>query len=629
MRTAFNSSRSRTPSPPPTHYHHTSSPVRTESPSSSSTPRHFTFSIENLENAKLIITKWDLNASNLYSNDSLFSGNRKEARAFLRSVKDLQTMMHFLASEASKSELLIQSQNLIQIAMKRLENEFYQILSKNRNVLDPESVSNRLSRMSIVSSLEDELDESDDEEAQVTGGSVSEEVEKSTTTTENAMSDLRLIANCMTSTGYTKECVKIYKIVRKSIVDETLYELGVEKLNLSQVQKMDWDTIEVKIKSWLKAVKYSVKTLFNGERILSDNVFSSPPRIAESCFTDNCKDGALTLFIFPELISKYKKLSPEKIFRLLDMYDSIFDLWPEINTIFSQESVSVVKSQCETSLSRLRESIRSMLTEFEAAVQKDATKSPVANGGVHPLTSYVMNYLVFLSDYSGSLTEIVSDWQQSAQSPMPTTYISSLSPASDQVSSVSLRLGWIILVLFCKLDSKAELFKDASLSYLYLANNINYVVSKVKSTYLKLLLGDVWISKHEEKVKLYMANYERIGWGKVFSAMEEIKQMAGNSPDCFRGFNSAFEETYRKQVEWVVPDRKLRDAVKLSLAQKLVPAYRELYEKKRGAGAGAGDEVIIRYAPVDLGNYLSDLFFGSGVMGSTSSSSVSREGRRH
>nr|DAD43207.1 TPA_asm: hypothetical protein HUJ06_001437 [Nelumbo nucifera] len=34
------------------------------------------------------------------------------------------------------------------------------------------------------------------------------------------MSDLKSIANCMISSGYGKECVKIYKIIRKSIVDE-------------------------------------------------------------------------------------------------------------------------------------------------------------------------------------------------------------------------------------------------------------------------------------------------------------------------------------------------------------------------------------------------------------------------
>ena len=34
--------------------------------------------------------------------------------------------------------------------------------------------------------------------------------------------------------------------------------------------------------------------------------------------------------------------------------------------------------------------------EFEDAVEKDSTRTPVVDGTVHPLTSYVINYVKFL-----------------------------------------------------------------------------------------------------------------------------------------------------------------------------------------------------------------------------------------
>nr|DAD49112.1 TPA_asm: hypothetical protein HUJ06_019049 [Nelumbo nucifera] len=37
----------------------------------------------------------------------------------------------------------------------------------------------------------------------------------------------------------------------------------------------------------------------------------------------------------------------------------------------------------------------------------------------------------------------------------------------NQSSTISLGLVWIILVVLCKLDGKAELYKDVSLSYLF------------------------------------------------------------------------------------------------------------------------------------------------------------------
>uniref|UniRef100_A0A5B7BBT8 Exocyst subunit Exo70 family protein n=1 Tax=Davidia involucrata TaxID=16924 RepID=A0A5B7BBT8_DAVIN len=619
MRTIFfSSSKHSSPS-----HSRSSSPLRSASPL---TPRHtFSASImeENVEIAESIITKWDVEASTYSKVDSLFAEERTEAKEFLRSVKELQTAMHFFLSENSSSEKLVRAQNLMQIAMKRLEKEFYQILSTNRNFLDPESVSSRSSLASARSSTSDFEDYASEDELQVAGSNSISEVER---VSEIAMSDLKAIADCMISSGYTKECVKIYKIMRKSIVDESLYYLGVERLSFSQIQKMDWEVLELKIKNWLNAVKTAVKTLFHGERILCDHVFSTSAKIRESCFAEISKENAITLFAFPELVAKCKK-SPEKMFRTLDLYESIADLWPELESIFSFESTSVVRSQAVASLVKLGEAVRIMLSDFETAIQKDSSKSPAPGGGVHPLTRYVMNYVVFLSDYSGILCDIVADWPLSVQSPLPESYFSSPSSDDSPTSAISVRLAWLILVLLCKLDGKAELYKDVSLSYLFLANNLNYVVSKARTSNLKLLIGDDWLMKHETKVRQYGANYERMGWSKVMSSLPE--NLAANiSPDaakeCFKKFNSTFGEAYRKQTSWIIAEPKLRDEIKISVAKKLVPPYTEFYDKYQMLfRREVGVESLVRFTPDDLGNYLSDLFHGPGVSGSTSSSSSS------
>ncbi|KAL2538627.1 exocyst subunit exo70 family protein H4 [Forsythia ovata] len=89
--------------------------------------------------------------------------------------------------------------------MKRLEKEFYKILPMNRAHLDLESVSNR-------TSTSDYADEEDDDK--IVNESLSEVEDASSI----AMADLKLIAPCMISSGYEKECLKIYKIIRKSII---------------------------------------------------------------------------------------------------------------------------------------------------------------------------------------------------------------------------------------------------------------------------------------------------------------------------------------------------------------------------------------------------------------------------
>lgn len=547
---------------------------------------------ETIQNSQSIINKWDLNASSISTSTSynrvanLFRDNPLEAKHLLESVNDLQHAMQFVIKDKSTSKLLVRAHNLIQIAIKRLQKEFYTILSGSSYFLDHETMS---SSRTSKSSMEDEVSES-------------------------VMADLKAIADCMIAAGYGRECVKLYKVHRKSVIDQTLFYLGIEKLNSYQVQKMDWELMEAKIKNWLSSVKIAVNALFRGERILCNYVFSSSVNIRDSCFSEISNDGALTLFLFPEMVMKFKKLSPEKMFRVLDMYEILCELWVELESIFTFDSMAVVKAQAMASLSKLGDAIRAMLSEFEIAVQKDSSKV-VVGGGIHPLTRYVMNYLVFLGDYSGAISDIIVDYSpMSIQMLSESCYLSPTSGDGDSPSSpIVVRLTWLVLVLLCKLDGKAQLYKDVGLSYLFLANNLNYVVLKVRESNLKLLLGSEWISKHEMKVKEYMSKYERTGWSKVVTSIPEnltIEISPSEVKEYFIKFNSSFEEVYRKQTSWVIPDPKLRDHIKISLASKIISIYQAFYEMYQGE-LDIGTESIVRYAPDDLQNYLSDLFLGA------------------
>lgn len=578
------------------------SPPSPPSPPSSS---HKTFSDslmeENIETARSLITKRDPISCPYHKTNPLFSNTRQEAKQYLNAVNSLQSAMQHLVAQDSSSENLVQAQLLMQVAMKTLENEFYRILSDNRDRLDPESISGSSStdHRSSVSDFDDDFSDLD---------SVSETERISIV----AMADLSAIAECMINAGYGKECAKIYIIVRKSMVDEALYNLGVERIAFSQVQKMDSEVLEFKIKCWLNAVKVAVGTLFPGERNLCDYVFGERNKIAESCFAEICREGATFLFGFPENVAKCKK-TPEKMFRTLDLYEAISDNWTKIESIFSLESTSSIRSQAIVSHARLAEAVRAMLSEFESAIQKESSKIPVPGGGVHPLTRYVMNYIAFLADYSGVLAEIVADWPQA---PLPESYYRS--PDSEEnasSSAISERLAWLILVVLCKLDGKAKFYKDVALAYLFLANNMQYVVVKVRNSNLRFLLGEDWLTKHEEKVREYVSKYERVGWSEVLKSLPENPTAGMNQEEMkavFLSFNAAFHEVCRTQMSWVVSDPKLRDEIKVSIASKLVPKYRVLYDNYR-----VGLEAVALSCD-DLGNYLSDILYGMRDSGSGS-----------
>ncbi|CAK8536142.1 unnamed protein product [Lathyrus sativus] len=552
-----------------------------------SSPHNKTFSDaivdENIETAHSLITKW--NSISPSSNYSLFTNSPQEAKQYLNAVTRLQYAMMYLIARDSTSQKLIKAQSLMKLAMKKLETEFYRILAQNRNRYGSKSLSveSTVDGRRSFSEIDDEVS---DEESSLT-----------------VKSDLKAIAECMIFTGYSKECANVYVIVRKSIMDEALYNLGVEKLSFSQVQKMDWELLEWKIKCWLNAIKVAVNTLFPGERILCNYIFDMPERnIAYSCFTEICKEGAMMLFGFPENVAKCKN-TPEKMFRILDLYEAISDNRQQIESLFTSEASSPIWAQVIASELRLGESVRTMLSDFESAIQKETSKIPVPGGGIHPLTRYAMNYISLLNDYSDALSDIFSDWPQT---PLPESYYKSPSHDEDNPpSEISKRLSWLILSVLCKLDGKSELYKDIALSYLFLANNMQYVVVKVRNSNLGFILGEDWLIKHELKVKEYVSKYERMAWSKVLSSIPE-NPMAENASVIFQNFNAAFKEACRTQCLWVVPDPTLRDELKASVELNVVYKYREFYMKYR-----VGLDSVIRYSPEDLRDYLSEILCGS------------------
>ena len=144
---------------------------------------------------------------------------------------------------------------------------------------------------------------------------------------------------------------------------------------------------------------------------------------------------------------------------------------------------------------------------------------------------------------------------------------------------------------------------------------------------LQGLLGDDWVKRHVAKIKQFSDSYKRLAWGPVLATLPEnrtVEMSAEEVKDRFEKFSEGFERAYGKQGACVVPDVELREEIKLSIARKLVPVYREFYNTRRSVIlAGAGGVTVVRFTPDDIENHLSNLFSGEGISGSSSVSSPS------
>ncbi|CAM6007899.1 unnamed protein product [Sphagnum balticum] len=205
------------------------------------------------------------------------------------------------------------------------------------------------------------------------------------------------------------------KMKTKAVLEDSLYGLGVEKLNIEEVQKMPWDIMEDTIRKWIQ-------------------VFPAP--ISETCFNDVANEIMMQLLSLSKALATGQR-SPEKFFKVLDMHESLRDLLPKIENMFSGVSSASLKSKASGILLLLEEAATGTFAEFESAIQRDGSRTLVPGGVVHPLS-------------------------------------------------------WLIHVLHNNLDGKSTVYTDPALTYLFLMNNIHYIMQTVKYSNVIGLRGNDW-----------------------------------------------------------------------------------------------------------------------------------------
>ncbi|GMQ05469.1 hypothetical protein CsSME_00050484 [Camellia sinensis var. sinensis] len=164
---------------------------------------------------------------------------------------------------------------------------------------------------------------------------------------------------------------------------------------------MQWETLEGEITTWVKVVKHCAAVLFPGERKLCDSVFSENPSIAVYLFSNLARAVVIQLLNFIDAVVQTNR-SAEKLFKYLDMYEALRDLIPDINKSCSDE----LAAEISTSGDRIGEAAVHIFCDLENSIKGDAAKTPVADGAVHPLTRYVMNYLKYACEYKVTLEQI-------------------------------------------------------------------------------------------------------------------------------------------------------------------------------------------------------------------------------
>ncbi|KAI3802752.1 hypothetical protein L1987_30895 [Smallanthus sonchifolius] len=353
-----------------------------------------------LQKAQQIVLRWDSTVSEDARARMIFQSDRQEIDHYLQAVDEIQRSMES-TTVSDDNEQSKKVNTMMQIAMARLANEFRHILISHTTPIDTESLTESISSTQLTSkgsSLFSEFHDTDDhisrgEDVSVhTIGSSSEQGESSSTTvTYRSMSrireidlipsdsiyNLRCIAERMITAGYFSECVQVYGSVRKSAVDASFNKLGVEKLSIGDIQRLEWEAFNANIGKWNLAAKVCVRVLFASEKRLCRLIFEDLGTDADdACFLETVKAPVIQLFNFAEAISISRR-SPEKLFKILDLHNALLDLLPDIDAVFDSISSESIRVQVTEILSRLAEAAREMLSEFENVVLREPSKVPV------------------------------------------------------------------------------------------------------------------------------------------------------------------------------------------------------------------------------------------------------------
>jgi len=319
----------------------------------------------------------------------------------------------------------------------------------------------------------------------------------------------------------------------------------------------------------------ALKILFRSELRLCDQVFFGLSTTADLSFTDICRDSTLQLLNFAEAIAIGSR-SPERLFRVLIMFETMSDLIPEFESLFRDQYNGSLQNELTTIWKRLGEAIIGIFIELENLIRHDPVNlAAVPGGGIHPITRYVMNYLcatgrsrqtleqVFEEDYGQSLKEYpkIEDKVQSS-------------------SSLSVQMSFIMELLDRNLEAKSKIYKDPSLSYVFLMNNSRYMVQKTKDSELGTILGDVLIQKHTTKVRQHHMNYQRNSWSKVLECLKldnidsmHLNEVASSMKKKLKSLNMLFGEICRVQPSWFICDKHLKKEIIISIVKILLPSY--------------------------------------------------------
>ncbi|KAJ4880604.1 exocyst subunit exo70 family protein G1 [Raphanus sativus] len=419
---------------------------------------------------------------------------------------------------------------------------------------------------------------------------------------------LQAILGRLRANNRLEKCVSIYVEVRSSNVRASLGALELDYLDISVTEFNDVQSIEGYISQWGNHLEFAVKHLFEAEFKLCNDVFERVGlNVWLDCFSKIAAQAGMLAFLkFGKTVTDSKK-DPIKLLKLLDIFTSLNKLRADFNRLFGGAACVEIQNFTRDLIKKLIDGAAEIFWELLVQVEIQKQIPPPSDGGVPRLVSFVTDYCNKLigDKYKSTLTQVLlihKSWRSERF----------------QDNQLMVEVLRIIKMIEQNMDVWMKAYPDQTLAHFFGMNNHWHLYKSLKGTRIGDQLGDSWLKEHDQYKEYYATVFLRDSWGKLPSHLsrEGLILFSGGHATArdlvkkrLKSFNVAFDEMYKKQSMWVVPEKDLRERVCQQIVQAVVPVYRS-YMQNYGplVEKDASSSKYVRYTVVALEKILSSLY---------------------
>lgn len=421
---------------------------------------------------------------------------------------------------------------------------------------------------------------------------------------ESVVQELQLILTRLKANNRIENCISIYIEVRSLNAELSLRTLGLDYLETSVDDLSNMQSIEDHINRWSKHLELAVKHLCEPEFKLCNDIFEKiESEVGTRCFAEIAsQSGFISLLQFGRKVAQTKK-DPIKLLNLLDIFLVLDNLRIDINKLFGGKACTEIQATTRDLVKRVVNGICEIFSELPIQVELQRQSCPPEDGGIPSLVSFVTDYCNKLlgNHYKPILNQILiihQSWEQE----------------TCKENLLENQIYLIIKELALNLDTWAKAYRDISKSYYFMMNNHCHF-SNLKGSKLGEMMGNEWLSAHNQYKEYYAALYLRESWGELLNLLNQKGELPFEGEKWedndllkkrVKKFSQAFEQTCKRQSKWVISDEGLRERICLLLVQAIVPVYLKNFEALIEQDRGAAK--YLKYTAESMGSIISSLF---------------------